>query len=49
MVFIFWVIGSFVPLLNLIGGIVLIVLFNLCYLDEALEFRGPKWMRKNIK
>ena len=48
MLFIGLVIFAILPIINIISGIgLLIVLID--FLEDELEFRGPKWMHKEIK
>lgn len=48
-VFIFLVLSAFVPLLNFITGLFLIIVIIVNYAENDLEFHGPKWMTKTIK
>ena len=48
MLFVVLVIFAILPIINIISGIgLLIVLID--FLQDGLEFRGPKWMHKEIK
>ena len=47
--FIILVISTFVPILNIIEGFVFLTFFLVFYSEDDLEFRGPKWMTKEIK
>ena len=48
MLFIALIIQAFIPCLNVIIGLVLLVILGNMY-TEDLEFHGPKWMCKSIK
>lgn len=48
MLFIGLVIFAILPIINIISGIGLLVVL-IDFLEDELEFRGPKWMHKEIK
>ena len=46
--FIVLVILAILPIINIISGISLVIVL-IDFLTNGLEFRGPKWMHKEIK
>ena len=48
-VFILMIIFGLTPVINIVIGVVLLVIIFSSYVNEYIEFKGPKWMSKTIK
>ena len=48
-IFILLILSALTPILNIITGIILAVIIMWSYVEDDFEFRGPKWMTKEIK